>query len=78
MYTIIGDSMKDNIYDYINYVFIEKKLSNNTKDAYLKDLLLFNEYLKSKDVKKFHTMTLFHTLIIYRILPIQIKQSLEK
>lgn len=52
MYTIIGDSMKDDIYDYINYVFIEKKLSNNTKDAYLKDLLLFNEYLKSKDVKK--------------------------
>lgn len=43
--------MIDDIDDYINYVFIEKKLSSNTKDAYLNDLLHFNSYLKNKITK---------------------------
>lgn len=42
--------MKESIEDYINYVYIEKKLSDNTKDAYLSDLLSFKDYLNNKRV----------------------------
>lgn len=48
------------INDYINYIFIEKKLSNNTKDAYYNDLKEFNDYINknydditSSDINKF-------------------------
>ena len=44
--------MKNEIYDYINYVYIEKKLSDNTKQAYLNDLLSFNLYVKDISAKK--------------------------
>lgn len=44
--------MKEFIYDYINYIYIEKKLSNNTKDAYLKDLLSFDEYVDDKNINQ--------------------------
>lgn len=44
--------MKDLIEDYINYVYIEKKLSDNTKAAYLSDLLSFDEYLNNKMINK--------------------------
>lgn len=44
--------MKDLIEDYINYVYIEKKLSDNTKAAYLSDLLSFDEYLNNKIINK--------------------------
>ena len=43
--------MKKEIENYINYVYIEKKLSNNTKLAYEKDLISFNDYLNDKKVK---------------------------
>lgn len=45
--------MKDKIDEYINYVYIEKKLSCNTKDAYLNDLTDFDIYIKKniKDIK---------------------------
>ena len=46
--------MIKDIEDYINYVYIEKKLSYNTKDAYLSDLKEFSSYLDGKktiDVK---------------------------
>ncbi len=52
MYTYNGDDMKDEINDYINYIYIEKKLSNNTKDAYLSDLTEFDSYLNNKSIKK--------------------------
>ena len=39
----------DYINDYINYVYIEKKLSNNTKDAYYKDLISFYNFV-NKDI----------------------------
>jgi len=42
--------MESEINDYINYVFIEKKLSINTKDAYYKDLIEFNDYLDNKSI----------------------------
>lgn len=38
----------DDIEDYINYVFIEKKLSENTKNAYYNDLLNFKKFLNNK------------------------------
>ncbi len=44
--------MNDYINDYINYVFIEKKLSNNTKVAYQNDLLELSSYLKNKEINK--------------------------
>lgn len=47
---IIGGAMKDKIDEYINYVYIEKKLSSNTKDAYLNDLTCFDIHTK-KDIK---------------------------
>ena len=42
----------DIINDYINYIYIEKKLSKNTKDAYFKDLISFNEYINKDILKK--------------------------
>lgn len=44
--------MNDYIEDYINYVYIEKKLSNNTKMAYERDLLGFSKYLNDKNPNK--------------------------
>ena len=41
--------MKELIYDYVNYIYIEKKLSDNTKEAYLTDLLSFNEFVNKND-----------------------------
>jgi len=40
--------MRDAINDYINFIYIEKKLSDNTKEAYLKDLTAFNEFINKK------------------------------
>ena len=42
--------MKELIYDYVNYIYIEKKLSDNTKEAYLTDLLSFNEFVNKKNI----------------------------
>lgn len=44
--------MKDLINEYINYIYIEKKLSSNTKDAYKRDLLEFNNYFNNKNINK--------------------------
>ena len=50
----------DDIKDYINHILIEKKLSNNTKDAYYNDLEKFYEYINkdiyditSNDIRKY-------------------------
>lgn len=43
--------MNKEINDYINYIYIEKKLSANTKDAYLRDLNEFSNYLRNKDIR---------------------------
>ncbi|MEG2351497.1 MAG: site-specific tyrosine recombinase XerD [Bacilli bacterium] len=40
--------MIDAINDYINYVYIEKKLSLNTKNAYYSDLVKFNNFNHNK------------------------------
>lgn len=42
--------MQDTIKDYINYIYIEKKLSKNTKEAYGKDLILFANFLNNKSI----------------------------
>ena len=55
MYTIIGDSMNWYIKDYIDYVYIEKKLSSNTKEAYYRDLIYFSKYINKEDVTKINT-----------------------
>ncbi len=36
--------------DFIDYIFIEKKLSDNTKNAYQRDLLKYIEYLKKRHI----------------------------
>lgn len=50
----------DDIKDYINHILIEKKLSNNTKDAYYNDLEKFYNYINkniyditSNDIRKY-------------------------
>ena len=47
--------MDKEIKDYINFVFIEKKLSENTKYAYETDLNDFKNYLKNKKIDKITT-----------------------
>lgn len=47
--------MINDIDEYINYVFIEKKLSNNTKEAYENDLKAFNSYLNNKSINSITT-----------------------
>ncbi|MEE0699861.1 MAG: site-specific tyrosine recombinase XerD [Bacilli bacterium] len=42
--------MKEAVEDYVNYVYIEKKLSDNTKLAYERDLLFFAKFVNYKDV----------------------------
>ena len=48
--------MKNYIDDYINYIFIEKKLSNNTKYAYQNDLNDFSKFLNNKEISKISTI----------------------
>lgn len=43
--------MKALITDYINYIYIEKKLSNNTKQAYQRDLNKWFDFCKQKRLK---------------------------
>ncbi len=40
--------MRDNIDDYINYLLLEKRLSDNTKESYKFDLESFYDYFKDK------------------------------
>ena len=47
--------MDDLIDEYINYIYIEKKLSNNTKDAYKRDLISFSNYLSNKEISKINS-----------------------
>ena len=47
--------MNDLINEYINYIYIEKKLSNNTKDAYKRDLISFSNYLNNKEISKINS-----------------------
>lgn len=47
--------MDDLIDEYINYIYIEKKLSNNTKDAYKRDLISFSNYLSNKGISKINS-----------------------
>lgn len=47
--------MKEYIDEYINYVFIEKKLSNNTKNAYRSDLEEFNKYFNNRSIASITT-----------------------
>lgn len=42
--------MNNYINDYINYIFIERKLSKNTKNAYRSDLEDFNKYINNKSI----------------------------
>ena len=47
--------MKEAIKDYVNYIYIEKKLSDNTKKAYEHDLILFSDYINNKNVNHITT-----------------------
>lgn len=44
--------MKEAIEEYVNYVYIEKKLSDNTKMAYERDLYFFADFVNYKAVNK--------------------------
>ena len=47
--------MKEEIKEYINYIFIEKKLSDNTKDAYSNDLTELDCFLNHKCINKINS-----------------------
>lgn len=47
--------MKEEIKEYINYIFIEKKLSYNTKDAYSNDLTELDCFLNHKCINKINS-----------------------
>lgn len=47
--------MNECIEEYINYIYIERKLSKNTKEAYLRDLTFFKEYLNNKNIEDIST-----------------------
>ncbi|NLD78815.1 MAG: site-specific tyrosine recombinase XerD [Mollicutes bacterium] len=42
--------MNEKIEEFIDYIYLEKKLSLNTKKAYYKDLLDYNDYLSQKHI----------------------------
>ena len=43
--------MNEYISDYLNYILLEKRLSNNTYESYAFDLECFSNYFKNKDIK---------------------------
>ena len=47
--------MKEQIDEYIYYVYIEKKLSKNTKEAYLNNLEEFCNYINNPSIKSINT-----------------------
>jgi len=42
--------MEEAINDYLDYIILEKRLSDNTKESYEFDLKCFNEYFKNKKI----------------------------
>ena len=44
--------MQEYIDDFINYLTLERKLSNNTIESYSFDLIKFNDYFKNSNIKK--------------------------
>ena len=42
--------MQDDIGDYLNYILLEKRLSNNTKESYAFDLECFSDFFKNKQI----------------------------
>ena len=53
--------MNDYINDFLDYLVVEKGLSNNTQDSYRFDLLDFSKYL---DEKKIIIMLYYMLLLI--------------
>lgn len=56
--TILMMFMKDNIEDYLNYIKLEKKLSQNTQDNYKLDLLSYYNYLRINKIYDSNDITL--------------------
>jgi integrase/recombinase XerD len=46
----MNSNLENNFKDFIDYIYIEKKLSDNTKNAYKQDLSKYIEYLKGKGI----------------------------
>jgi len=46
----MNSNLDNYLKNFINYIYIEKKLSDNTKYAYEQDLLKYIEYLKAKKI----------------------------
>ena len=42
--------MQEYIDDYLNYILLEKRLSNNTYESYKFDLECFNNFFKNKNI----------------------------
>ncbi|MDD2203463.1 MAG: site-specific tyrosine recombinase XerD [Bacilli bacterium] len=46
----MNSNLENNLKDFIDYIYIEKKLSDNTKNAYKQDLSKYIEYLKDRKI----------------------------
>ena len=46
----MNSALENNLKEFINYIYIEKKLSDNTKNAYNQDLSNYIEYLSEKGI----------------------------
>ena len=51
-----GCLMNDYIKDFIDYLVVEKGLSNNTQESYRFDLIDFSNYLKDKSINDLHSL----------------------
>jgi integrase/recombinase XerD len=49
-----------NLVEYIEYLHVERGLSDNTEEAYRNDIMLFIEFLESEDVEIFDNITRSH------------------
>jgi integrase/recombinase XerD len=53
----MNTNLENSIKDFIDYIYIEKQLSDNTKVAYERDLSNYIEYLNKKNVRSINQIT---------------------
>lgn len=62
--------------DYLDYMKNEKKLTDNTLEAYIRDILQFKEYLQENKISNYKDAT--KTTIITYLMSLQKKAGLPQ
>jgi integrase/recombinase XerD len=70
--------MQKYIEDYLNYILLEKRLSNNTYDSYAFDLECFKNYFKSKSIDKLDEHDIINYLEYLRNVKELTSRSIER